>query len=204
LVRHGLGFERFLFFSDAVFAIAITLLVVDLKPGPGPFSIRPALPHIIGFCITFYVIGQYWLAHHELMETVQGYDRRLLAANLFFLAGVAFLPYSTSIVATGDDRPPGVIFYALSLALVGFLLLVLVLVVRREGLLKPDQTRGDTARRVIVGAASPLVFCFTAAAAAFLQHGALWLLALLFPVRRALSIVGDRVARRVDGALTAT
>jgi len=201
-VRHGLGFERMLFFSDGVFAIAITLLVIDLRPAPGPFSLWTAAPHILAFCVSFFVIGQYWMAHHELMETVQGYDRRLLSANLLFLAAVAFLPFPTGVVAVGNDRPSVVQFYALSLALVGVLLEALVFAAHRPGVMKPDLTRGATAHRLIGGLASPLVFCGTAVAANYLNHGALWLLLLLFPVRHALGRVGAVVERRIDGEAT--
>src|ERR1700723_51476 len=91
-----LGFERFIFFSDAVFAIAITLLVLDLKvPNADAFALAPLIPKLLGFGISFYVIGRYWLAHHQLFEAVEGYDGLLLGANLWFLASIAFLPFPT-------------------------------------------------------------------------------------------------------------
>ncbi len=199
-IRHGLGFERLLFFSDAVFAIAITLLVIDLRPGSGRFSLSATLPHIIAFGISFYVIGRYWLAHHELLEVVHGYDRRLLATNLAFLAAVAFLPFSTSLVSTaaGADDSAAVTFYALSLALVGCMLLALVLAAHRPGIMKPEQTRGDTIRRIARGLVSPAVFFLTAAVAQFMPHGALWLLLLLFPAASVGHRLADVLQRRID------
>jgi uncharacterized membrane protein len=200
-IRHGLGFERLLFFSDAVFAIAITLLVIDLRPSAGRFSLSAAMPHIMAFCISFYVIGRYWLAHHELLDVVQGYDHRLLTTNLCFLAAVAFLPFSTSLISSGSgsEDPAAVAFYALSLALVGFGLLALVFAARRPGIMKPGETRGRTISRAITGAASPLVFCLTAAIAPFMPHGALWWLLLLFPAGYGAHRLGERLQRRVDG-----
>jgi uncharacterized membrane protein len=202
-VRSGFGFERMLFFSDAVFAIAITLLVIDLRPGPGRFSLPAVMPHIIAFGISFYVIGRYWLAHHELLEVVQGYDHRLLTTNLAFLAAVAVLPFTTSLISTGtgSEDPDSVAVYALSLAAVGFMLLALVLAARRPGILKPDQTRGGTASRIVTGLASPLVFCFTAVIARFAPH-ALWWLLLLFPAGYGAHRLGEALARRIDAAET--
>ena len=123
-----LGFERFLLFSDAVFAIAITLLVLDLKPSlssAGEFVIAPVIPNLIGFGLSFYVVGRYWLAHHQLFEAVRTYDRRLLTANLAFLASIVFLPFPTSVVALGKPVSRTVIFYTLSVAAVGLLMVAL-------------------------------------------------------------------------------
>jgi hypothetical protein len=109
-----LGFERFIFFSDAVFAIAITLLVLDLKPPhgrAGEFDLTTQIPNLIGFGLSFYVVGRYWLAHHALFETVRAYDRRLLVVNLVFLASIAFLPFPTSVVAQEKAETGPVVLY---------------------------------------------------------------------------------------------
>src|SRR5215472_2918297 len=98
--RHH-GYQRLLFFSDAVFAIAITLLVLDLRlpPGSQVFDLAAVRQQIIGFVVSFYVIGRFWLSHHALFEGVAGYDVRLLATNLLFLAAVVFLPFPTTEVS---------------------------------------------------------------------------------------------------------
>ena len=70
-----LGFDRLLFFSDAVFAIAITLLVLDLRvpdDAHAPFDLTPLIPRFAAFGVSFYVIGRYWMAHHSLFEGVAG------------------------------------------------------------------------------------------------------------------------------------
>jgi len=203
-VRHGLGFERLVFFSDAVFAIAITLLVLDLKPGPGRFSLAAEGSQILAFGVSFYVIGRYWLVHHALFEGVHGYDRRLLTTNLLFLAAIAFLPFPTGVVARWGSDEGAEIFYTLSLAFVGVALLALVFAVRRPGIMEPGQTRGGTVNRIVTGAASPVVFCLAAAAAPFMPRGgALWCLLLLFPVGYAAHRLGDALERRIDGAARA-
>jgi uncharacterized membrane protein len=197
----GIGFERFIFFSDAVFAIAITLLVLDLKLPAGqngPLVWAPLIPKLIGFGLSFYVIGRYWLSHHALFEAVQGYDRPLLWVNLAFLAGVAFLPFPTSVVIQLPAGSGAVGFYALSLAGVGLLMLALVLTARRPHLLAPEATRGETVHLAIATAGAPLVFLLTAAVAVVWPREALWMLLLLSPVGWLCERLGRIVRRRVD------
>ena len=198
-----LGFERFAFFSDAVFAIAITLLVLDLKPSltpGGEFVITPMIPNLIGFGLSFYVVGRYWLAHHHLFESVQTYDRRLLAANLCFLAGIVFLPFPTSVVALARAEPGPVIFYTLSLAAVGVLMIVLALAARRPGLMRPGETRGGTSQLVASMAAAPVVFLASAVVATSYPRQALWLLLAMIPTSWVADRLGRALQRKIDAA----
>jgi uncharacterized membrane protein len=114
-------YDRVLFFSDAVFAIAITLLIVDLQVPDVPNlesgdELREALPKIGGFALSFAVIGLFWLAHHGLFGYIKGLDRPLVLLNLLFLGCIAFLPYPTSLLSAAGDQVPATIFYALSIA----------------------------------------------------------------------------------------
>jgi uncharacterized membrane protein len=83
LARAGeIEYDRVLFFSDAVFAIAITLLIVDLRAPDVPHVqsghvLRHAIPQIGGFAYNFAAIGLFWLAHHGLFRHIKGLDRRL-------------------------------------------------------------------------------------------------------------------------------
>jgi len=196
-----LGFERFVFFSDAVFAIAITLLVLDLKPARGPdgaFLLAPAIPSAIGFAISFYVVGRYWIAHHQLFETVRAHDGPLLTTNLCFLAAICFLPFPTSVVAQFKPDSGPVMFYALSVAAVGALMIALILVARRESLLSPGETKGGTARMVFRATGAPLVFIAAACVAYDYPRIALWLILALIPVNGVLDRVGAHLSRRID------
>jgi uncharacterized membrane protein len=128
---HDLGFERLVFFSDAVFAIAITLLVLDLKLQTGPqgqILFDRLVPKLIGFVISFSVTAFYWLAHHRLFKTLRAEDPWLRAVNLVFLACVVFLAFPSSVVSEYVAVPWAVIFYALSVATTGLMLAALVLV----------------------------------------------------------------------------
>ena len=196
-----LGFERMLFFSDAVFAIAITLLVLDLRVPPienGVLHLDALIPKLIGFVVSFFVISQYWLAHHRLFETVTRYDPPLLRANLLFLASIAFLPFPTSAVAELSRTGIAVMFYALSVAGVGLLLFTLILVARRPALCAQGATRGGTWAMAIRSLGAPLLFMTTAAVAAAnpsLATRLWWLLLIVLPLSTRL---GAAIGRRID------
>jgi uncharacterized membrane protein len=196
----SLGFERFVFFSDAVFAIAITLLVLDLRlpnGGAGPFNLEPLIPKFICFGLSFYVIGRYWMAHHQLFDSVQGCDNLLLNTNLALLASIAFLPFPTSVVVLERADPGPVVFYTLSVAVVGVLMLAVVWVGSRP-VLRPGVTTGARARWMLNAAGPPLVFAAAAGVAIFHPKQALWMLLLLIPLGWAFERLGRELAKRID------
>ena len=107
-VESGPELQRAIYFSDAVFAIAITLLVLDIKlPEVSEEQLRTELPSLVlgltpeflSFVVTFLVIGFYWLAHHRMFHYINRYDGRLLWINILFLMSVAFLPFPTSVLS---------------------------------------------------------------------------------------------------------
>jgi uncharacterized membrane protein len=119
-----LEYDRILFFSDAIFAIAITLLIVDLQVPDVPDLqsgelLRHSLPRIGGFVLSFTVIGLFWIGHHELFRHIKGLDRTLVLLNLLFLGCIAFLPYPTSLLSAAGDQTPATIFYAAAIAAAG-------------------------------------------------------------------------------------
>lgn len=98
--------ERIALFSDAVFAIAITLLIIEIKV---PELHSPAisdqelwlelvhlLPKFIGFIVSFFVVGLYWLAHHRIFKYVTAVNHTLLWNNLLFLLPIVIMPFSTA------------------------------------------------------------------------------------------------------------
>jgi uncharacterized membrane protein len=134
--------ERLILFSDAVFAIAITLLVIEIKipdkeflkehGGLSDTTILHALSHLIpkfiGFLVSFLLIGLYWSIHHRMFGFVTSYDRKLLLLNLFFLFFVALMPFSTGFYSeyAGSElfekqlKVP-MTFYVLNFCCVGFI-----------------------------------------------------------------------------------
>jgi uncharacterized membrane protein len=105
--RKQFQLERIILFSDAVFAIAITLLIIDIKvPELGGEVTRKMvydmfyskLSELIGFIISFAVIGQFWTNHHRIFGYVKDYDGKLLWLNLLILFWVAVMPFSTHLI----------------------------------------------------------------------------------------------------------
>src|SRR5580693_7349125 len=98
--------ERLILFSDAVFAIAITLLVIDLKIPeiPRPLvtetklveSLAALIPKFAGFLVSFFIIGLFWTIHHRMFGYVVNYHPKLLWLNLIFLLFIVTMPFSTS------------------------------------------------------------------------------------------------------------
>ncbi|MHB1430786.1 MAG: TMEM175 family protein [Streptosporangiaceae bacterium] len=135
--RHGAGayglarsgfieYDRVLFFSDAVFAIAITVLAVSLRVPTGGRIVGitrllgSAAPGLLAFGISFAVIGLFWLGHHGIFRYVTAFDRPLIVLNLLFLGTVAFLPYPTEVLSAGHATRSGAeVFYAISVAAAG-------------------------------------------------------------------------------------
>ena len=150
LAKSGfIEYDRVLFFSDAVFAIAITVLAVNLHvPADGQdLSISRLLGDVgsglLAFGISFAVIGLFWLGHHGIFRYITAFDRPLIVLNLLFLGTVAFLPFPTEVLSvSGTDRAGAEIFYAASVAAAGLV----------EGLIwqyaaaSPDLTSPEAAR----------------------------------------------------------
>jgi uncharacterized membrane protein len=89
-------------FSDGVFAIAITLLVLDLRlPGTGSLThqLLAAWPHYFAYVVSFLTIGIMWMNHHTILGHVTRVDRPLLVLNLLLLMGIVAIPFPTTLVA---------------------------------------------------------------------------------------------------------
>jgi len=112
-------------FSDGVFAIAITLLALQLDIPSGSWvdvwaELGKLGSSFISFAISFAVIGAYWVAHHRLFSLVERYDRRLIWLNLLSLFFIVVMPFTTSLVAEHGSQNASVIVYALCVAAAGF------------------------------------------------------------------------------------
>ena len=101
--------ERMLAFSDAVMAVAITLLVLDLKL-PGNVSdaelghaLHASLPNLAAYALSFVVIGLLWIGHHQQFSQIRRVDGVLIWLNLFFLLTIALIPFVTSLLSEHGD-----------------------------------------------------------------------------------------------------
>ena len=115
--------DRMILFSDAVFAIAITLLVLEIKiphVGDEPDSrllqiLVSMIPKFVGFFISFFVVGQYWIVHHKLFGFVDDYNGTLLWLNLFFLLSIVLMPFSTALYSENIKSNLSFIIYSLNI-----------------------------------------------------------------------------------------
>jgi uncharacterized membrane protein len=101
--------ERMLAFSDAVMAVAITLLVLDLKL-PSEVSdadlgnaLRAAVPNLAAYGLSFVVIGLLWIGHHQQFSQIRRVDGVLIWLNLFFLLTIGLIPFVTSLLSEHGD-----------------------------------------------------------------------------------------------------
>lgn len=116
-------------FSDGVFAIAITLLVLDIKVPPSGVAVGRALlnlwPSYLAYAVSFIVIGAIWINHHAMFERVTRTDQMFLLLNILFLMLIAFLPFPTAVLAQAlHDRanePLVTAFYGGTLTVIGLL-----------------------------------------------------------------------------------
>ena len=155
----GAGFyptlDRFSAFSDGVFAIAITLLVLELPVPPEDVPLLPALleawPEFLGYFMSFAFIGGIWLTHAGLTRLMKRGDTVANGANLLLLLFVAILPFSTSVMVTHLSSPDvgaAVFLYGANLLFASLTLTLLIRYIAREPSLVADDIADETLRRI--------------------------------------------------------
>jgi uncharacterized membrane protein len=186
---------RLLALSDGLFAIVLTLLVLDLRPSDSSALFAyPQLvalwPKLFGFFLTFYVGGSFWVAHHTDFDRIAGYDQRLLWLNLMFLLPVSLLPFTTALIGDHTNSVTWIL-YALNMIGVGLGLAAVWGYANAAGMTRsrvsPEYRRIATLRHFVV----PAVFVISIPFAVF-THLAPFV-PLLLPVASRLfsRIVGD-------------
>jgi uncharacterized membrane protein len=156
------GLERIEFFSDAVFAIAITLLVITLAaPKGSPSALGSNLAGLQGrffaIALSFAVIGQFWIAHHRAYRHIVRYDLGLLWLNLLYLFGVCFLPFPTEVLGRYFESRLAGVFYGLAMTATSVAGGLMLLYAYRRGLMEdlPRGERREIGIRIVI---TPLAF----------------------------------------------
>jgi uncharacterized membrane protein len=107
--KHDFMIERIAFFSDAVFAIAITLMAIEIHPpiikkGDSAAMVwekfKETLPEFIGLLVSFWLIASVWLRHHQLFKYVDNFDIQFMVINLWLLFTIILYPFSTGFLFT--------------------------------------------------------------------------------------------------------
>lgn len=104
--RKEFQLDRLVLFTDAVFAIAITLLIIEIKVPElhGPItedafwdSMIELIPKFGGFIVSFFIIGLYWFVHHNMFGFVINYTTKLIWLNIIFLFSIVIMPFTTAV-----------------------------------------------------------------------------------------------------------
>ena len=177
--------ERLILFTDAVFAIAITLLVIEIRvpelhhatEADALVGLQRLIPKFIGFIISFFVIAIYWVAHHRIFRFVHRLDSQLIWINLFFLLGIVLMPFTTAYQSEYSLLRTPWIVYSLNIIGVGLMQVRLQTYVR-------NRTHGITLAHehahpdldLFRPITSPLVFALSIGLSFFVQP---WMLRLV-------------------------
>lgn len=141
--------SRLVNFSDGVFAIAITLLVLSI-PVPDLSGaqadelgdrLADVTPEIAAYLLSFAVIGRFWISHHALLGSIGKPDKRLAGLNLVYLAVIVFIPFPTELVGRYGNEFAAFTWYAVTISLAILASLAMQLYVISHDLLKADAPR---------------------------------------------------------------
>jgi len=127
IVRGVPGNGRIGALSDGVFAIVITLLVLEIKVPTVeaidlPSALYETVPKILSHIVSFIVLGIYWIGHHNMFEHIKRHDRVLLWLNIIFLLCVASMAFPTGLIVQYPEQQVAVIIYAVTLIAGGVVL----------------------------------------------------------------------------------
>jgi uncharacterized membrane protein len=179
-------------FSDAVLAIIITIMVLELKVPHGVelTALRPLIPVFLSYGLSFIYLGIYWTNHHHMLYVTHGVNGAILWANLHLLFWLSLVPFVTGWMGESHLAPAPTAAYGviLLLAAIAYLLLQRA-IVRQEG---PDSTLAVAIGRDRKGKFSPLIYAI-AISVAFLHS---WMAAALYVLGALIWLVPDRRIER--------
>ena len=201
----GLTKSRLETLTDGIFAIAMTLLVLNIQvPQIRAALVASRLPHalldlwprLLSFALSFVVVGVYWVGHHNQFHFIRRIDRPFIWINIAFLLCIAFVPFSAALLGQYVHQQIAVTIYGLNLVVVGGVLyLVWWYATTDHRLVDPDLSPHVVragGRRVLVGA---LIYLF-AVGVSFLSTSLSVALYVLVPI---LYILPGRIDRHIMG-----
>ncbi|MEV5051579.1 TMEM175 family protein [Arthrobacter sp. LAR12-1-1.1] len=185
----GTSLERMVFFSDAVFAIALTLLALDLKLPEGipaeqlDNALLAAWPQLLAYALSFVIIAKTWMSHHSDFALIRRFNANLAWLNLALLFFIAMLPAPTSILSDyGDDPTPWPsILYAANIAAVYLMLAAIWGYAKHAGLMDREMAAHVHRRIFYARIAVTLVFLLSIPAAFVLNAYTPFMWLLLLP-----------------------
>jgi uncharacterized membrane protein len=200
--------ERLAFFSDAVFAIAITLLVIeihvpeieDVTDASLGAALMALIPKYIGFLVSFLVIGRFWIGHHNAFSHLKTCDDKLIWRNLIFLMMIAFMPFPTALISEFGGNRLAFSVYTLWLIGVGFLYHFVLAYALRTPALQLDHDDPVEREALVHGSWAPIVVGVLAFIAGMWRPEYAFVPLFGAPLLvRAVRLVGLRRARKTHG-----
>jgi uncharacterized membrane protein len=135
-------FARIVAFSDGVFAIAITLLVLPLDIPKHTTDLAQALwsleDDFFAYAVSFAVVGKYWLSHHRFYGSLERFDNTLMGLNLLYLAWVVLVPFTSEMLGRFAEDSASTVAYAAVMAAASGTFVVQILYAYRKGLMRPE------------------------------------------------------------------
>jgi uncharacterized membrane protein len=185
------GIARILALSDGVFAIAITLLILEIavpattSDAGLPKELLGLWPRYLAYVLSFVVIARFWTAHRLAFRLIARDDAVLVWLNLLLLMFVAFLPFPTAVVGAHAGSPAAAVLYAASVCLTSAASAAYWWYASgRGGLLRPDVGRAQIRAMRARGLSGPVVFALTVPIAVFAPYIAEVGWVLIFPLTR--------------------
>ena len=185
--------SRLLSFSDGVFAIAITLLVFNLKvpeiPAGEvhrllPAAIKAMLPQFVTFLISFLLIAIFWTIHHRMLDLIIHVDYTFIWINVIYLLAISFIPFPTALMGTYHDEPFSMVFYICCMFLVVSLSLLMWRYATRGHRLLDKETPSSTINYFFKrGAAALTIFLLALPLSIWNVHWAQICLVIIFPIQ---------------------
>jgi uncharacterized membrane protein len=169
----AVSFGRIVSFTDGVFAIAITLLVLSLSVPEGlPDTdlgeyLVDTRSQVLAYFLSFAVIGRFWIAHHAIFTLLRRFDRPLLVLTLAYLSMIVLIPFPTELLGDFGSQTDTVIPYA---AVVGTASLLSWVMVRH--MLRAEHVRPEVlpdAHRIAAGSLSPAIVFYVSIPVALLS-----------------------------------
>jgi uncharacterized membrane protein len=185
----GEGMGRILALSDGVFAIAITLLILEIavpattSDGSLPKALLGLWPRYLAYVVSFVVIARFWVMHRTAFLLIARDDAVLVWLNLLMLMFVAFLPFPTAVLGAHGDSPAAAVLYATSVILASIASAAYWWYASGRGrLLRPDAGRARVRALRARGLSGPIFFALTLPIAVFAPYVAEMVWILVFPL----------------------
>ncbi len=176
--------------SDGLFAIVLTLLVLELKVPEAETAaefgrgLLDRLPQFLAYILTFGIAGRFWISHHQTVKHIERGDMGLLTRNLIFLFFVSLLPFTSALSVRGSALNWAWIIYALNMVAIGFALVGLWRYALSQRLTGPEITAGAARYFTARGLMTPVIFLISALAALWSVYAGYLSLALfaVYPI----------------------